>query len=141
MTRHILVALVLAGIVGGTPVYAITLHTTDDATIDLNKPNKNEGNKKDLEIRNTGHGGERQVFVRFDLSPLPGTGTVEKAVLRLWTNKVKDDGALDLSVVMETWDEASFTAGTAPLLYPAFFTGLPITGTEEEHFVDNSVMD
>lgn len=135
MTRYMIPVVLLVSILWVIPSQAITLHTTDDATIDLNKPNKNAGDKKDLEIRNTGAGGKHQVFVRFDLSPLPATGTVEKAVLRWWTNKVKNDGALDLSVVMEAWDEASLTAGTAPLLFPAFATGVLLTGNEENNFV------
>lgn len=135
MNRYFLSVFVLVGMFCAIPANAITLHTTDDATIDLSKPNKNEGDKKDLEVRNTGSGGEHQVFVRFDLSPLPNGAAVDKAVLRLWTNKVKNEGALDLHVVMDPWDETSLTAGTVPLLFPAFVSGVPITGTEEDHFV------
>ncbi len=88
MNRFVLSGLVLVGFLWAIPSHAITLHATDDAAINLNRPNKITGDQENLVVRNAGSGGERQVFVRFDRSPLPANATVEKAVLRLWTNKV-----------------------------------------------------
>lgn len=100
---------------------ALTLHTTDDTYINLNKPNQKNGTDKGIEIRNTG-GGERQGFVRFDLGALPPDAQVSKANLRIWVDKLQTPGSLTVHEVLADWQEATLTAGTVPPLTSAFAT-------------------
>ena len=114
----------LLGLCWAVPIYALTLHTTDDAYINLNKPNQNNGKAKKLLIRNTGNL-EHEVFVKFDLSVLPSGTDISQAVLRLWVDKLHNPGRLMLQEVLATWDENTLTAGAAPPRSGAFAT-IPI---------------
>ena len=110
---HIMLGLVLTG-GWSLPAQAITLNATDDTDINLNKQNQKNGTSAQVFVRNVGSGGERQAFVKFDLSPLPAGSTVDKAVIRLFPNNIQNTGDLTLHEVLADWDEASVTAGTAP---------------------------
>ncbi len=81
------------------PGRADTLHTTDDAYVNLGRPGKNFGKRKVLRI---GGGGPKQGFARFDTSVLPGDPTsIVKATLRIWIKSVPSPGSIDLHSVDE----------------------------------------
>ena len=118
-----LVRFVVIGVALFMPVasYALTLHTSDDTYINLNKPNQKNGKAKKLVVRNTGNG-VRQVFVQFDLSALPPGAEISQAVLRLWVDKLQNPGSLTLHEVLGSWTEDSLSAGSAPGTAGAFAT-------------------
>ncbi len=95
---------------------AATLNVTDDASVNLAQTGQNLGASTSLYARNTGSGGTRSAFVRFDLSALPSGTRVDRAVLRLFVNRVDDAGDLDVFVVTSAWSEDTLTAATQPSL-------------------------
>ena len=133
--RRVLYQMMLGLVLTGgwsLPAQAITLHVTDDTNINLNKQNQNNGTNAQVFVRNVGSGGERQAFVKFDLSPLPAGSIVERATLRLFPNTIQNTGDVTLHEVLADWTEGTLTAGTAPALGPLFTTG-SITGIKKDY--------
>ena len=100
-----------------SPAVAITLHPTDDTNINLNRVNQVNGTHAQVFVRNVGGGGERQGFVKFDLSPIP-TGLqptiVKKVILRLFVNRLQNAGAIDIHDVLGPWNEETLSANSPP---------------------------
>ena len=135
--RRVLYQIILGFVLTGwwnLPAQAITLHATDDTNINLNQPNQNNGANAQVFVRNVGSGGERQAFVKFDLSPLPAESTVDKAVIRLFPNNIQNTGDLTLHEVLADWDEASITAGTVPPV-GAVLQSVAITTDKKDYVV------
>ncbi len=91
----ILVAMTAVAITGA-PVLGDTLHATDDSYTDADKPGSNKGDNRKIKLKD----GKRTGFGKFDLSTL-GAVTVDeiiKATLRVWIEKVSDDGSLTLKI-------------------------------------------
>lgn len=130
------VLLLVVGLFGNSDVEAITLHATDDSHINLQAANQTNGNRVNLSVRNVGGGGERHAFVRFDLSPIPATSTIEKVTLRLFTDRVQNPGAFTVHTVLGPWVESSLSANTAPALGPTLLTVPVVTGEKQFISVD-----
>lgn len=113
-----IVYLLLAGVFRALSAHGDTVHTFADTNINLATLGQVNGDSTSLFIRNSGTGGERHTFLRFDLTTLPPSVPVSKATLRLWVSAVNDDGPVDIHPVLSPWDEAALSASTAPLLGP-----------------------
>src|SRR5688572_2468286 len=61
--------------------YADTVHVVADTNINLATPGQINGSGTTLLVRNSGAGGERHTFLRFDLSTLPVGVPVSQAKL------------------------------------------------------------
>jgi hypothetical protein len=125
---------------------ADTLHLTDDTYTRQDEVTNNNGDKKVVKINDKVAGKEHVGYARFDLSPLPVgiTGAdIEKATMRLWVEKVKQDGAINFEIVASAWDESTLTAGIAagfPAGIPVVDT-LSVTSADEQGFVTVDVTD
>jgi len=73
----------LAGLLPATLIYAQSALLSADTDTDAGFPNSNYGSQPDLAL---GHGSS--VYIKFDLSGLPAGAKVDKAMLRLFANKV-----------------------------------------------------
>ena len=127
-----------------TSVRADTLHVTDDAYIDADKSGKNTGDGRIVKLKDDGGDDDRIGFVRFKLSTLPNDVAPEeivKATLRLWIEKVSDDGILTLQRPGGAWDEEDLTADNAPAIGTASTNRIDITEDDEESFVLFDVTD
>lgn len=154
---------VLTGIVVLAPslVYADTLHATDDAYVDLSKPNSHQGKRSDVHVRvevnrrhrrhdgdhgkdhGKSHGkdvGEAQGFVKFDFSALPAGAAISKATLRMWVNDVDTEGKFAVHVVQDQWFENSISANNAPGVGDAI-AEVMVTDADDNHFVTIDVTD
>jgi hypothetical protein len=147
-------------------VYADTLHATDDAYIDLSRPNQHQGKQSDVNVRvevsrrhgrhdgdddkdhghDKDHGknvGEAHGFVKFDLSALPvgmSGAAISKATLRMWVNDVNNDGKITVHVVQGDWSEKTISANNAPGVGQAV-AEVMIRNADENHFVAIDVTD
>src|SRR5689334_20351162 len=75
----------------------------------FNPGNANFGGMPTLNVG----GGMWSSLIQFDLSAIP-TGTVAKATLRLYVNRVDTPGTVDLGSANNSWTEATVTGATAP---------------------------
>ena len=119
-------------------VYSASLPPSNDTFIDLGQSRRNAGNDQRLIIRNAGippNQGERYSYISFDLSPLPTDAIVSKATLRLFCDKVRNPGLINLHVVLEPWDELEVTHGTAPAFLPSSFAALSVPAAAENDFL------
>lgn len=122
-----------------SPSHAITLHVSDDQSVWIDRPtsspsrhrhtpwksrqkNSHLGSAKNASISiQRLHGAhEDQGFVKFDLSPLPPDSQIERAILRLWSNKVQKAGTLRLHEVLADWHEDTIHTNQLPPTSPAF---------------------
>ncbi len=122
-----------------SPSYAITLHVSDDQSVRIDRPTSSpnrhrhtpwksrRGNSYSqvvksttLSIQSHRSGYEEQGFVKFDLSPLPTDGHIERATLRFWLNTVQKPGTLRLHEVLANWQEDTIHANQLPPTAPAF---------------------
>jgi len=134
-----------------SPSYAITLHVTDDQSVQIDQltPSKNRhtswksrlkkysshrAGEKTLSIHKPHHGIEEQGFVKFDLSPLPPDGEIERAILRLWLHQVKKPGRLRFHEVLADWNEDNIRRSGLPAIGPTF-DNLPIDKHDHDQFL------
>ena len=123
-------------VLGAGVVVAGTVHVADDTFIRLGS-GINFGSSADLFVRNVGPGGVRHAFVRFDLSTLPPAlpVPVSHAILIFYVDSVSNDSSIELHVVSGSWDEGTLIAATAPAIAAAPFATLPLTSSDNDHFV------
>ena len=80
---------------------ADTVHGAADTNSNLTTPGQNNGNSDPVFVRNTGAGGIRHAFLRFDLvslpPALPPSATIVKGVLRLYMSDVSVAGSIRTS--------------------------------------------
>lgn len=124
----------LAGAFCVAPAHGDTVHASADTNINLAAPDQVNGSGAALFIRNSGAGGERHAFLRFDLSVLPPGVPVSKVTLRLWVSSVNDEGPVDIHTVLSPWDEATLSASTAPLLGP-LLGSVDFSAADQNHFI------
>jgi hypothetical protein len=82
--------------------------------------------------------GERPVvnsYARFDLSALPPSPTVQKAVLRLWVSAVVMPGAIEVVPVLSPWQEHSIIFDKAPGLGTPV-ASVKVNSSQVLHFVN-----
>ena len=104
----------------GAPSRADTLHVTDDAYIQADDPDKNEGSSSKIKLKDDpGTIEDRVGFAKFDLSTLPSgvvAADIIKATLRMWIRKVSREGSIVVELVDASppWDEDTLTFNNAP---------------------------
>jgi hypothetical protein len=85
---------------------------SDDATIDLDRPDANFGG--DVELRTDFDGGMRNILLKFDATGIP-RGQVQSAILRLYaTNDEPTFGGTFIEAADSDWNEQSVTWNNAP---------------------------
>ena len=153
MTCPVRLGVILTTIIclGIPPAHALTLHVTDDRSlqIDPHRSPKNEHspwnsrqrNDDDhqadhgtMTIQRLGHKEESQGFVKFDLSPLSSNQGIERATLRLWINHVGRSGSLHLHEILADWDERTIHGDHRPPTSPAF-ASLAIKKSDTHQFI------
>ena len=140
--RTLVATLTLAlALAAATPSPAATLHVAEDGSVNLASAGQNLGTTPSLFVRNVGSGGTRYAFVRFGLSAVPAGSTVERAVLRVFVNRVDDAGDLDVFVVTGAWSESTLTAGTQPPLEPTPVETVAISSGDANKYVLVDVTD
>jgi len=96
--------------------HAITLHVTDDTYTQQESPNVHPGAAASLSINNRNLNKEHITYALFDLSILPPTATIDRAVLRFFVNQVAQPGKLKVAVVTGgAWAEQTLTWNNAPM--------------------------
>lgn len=113
---------------------ADTVSVSDDTNINLSTPAQNNGANTSIFVRNTGAGGIRHGFVRFDLSSLPAASDVSLAILRIYVRNVENSGSIDLHFVESAWDEGTLTAQNPPLVGLSF-QSIALSAADENKFV------
>lgn len=135
-------AVLVFAIVSAGSARADALHVTDDAFVYMvgGKAKKNFGKAQSLVVSSKGKG--QVVFLRFDLSAVPSTTTVDTAVLRLWVGKSKIPGDIDVLLIpapgegKDLWDEDTITGNNAPDLNLAtFVTTFSVAEVDANDFV------
>ena len=132
--KKLIASLTLAA-VGLLPLSAsaVTATALADAHTNSALPSNNFGNLPTLNV-----GGTYSSLMQFDFSSLPaGTtgGSVAKATLYLWINKVGTVGAIDIRTVTRAWGEASVTQATQPTIGGVAYT-VPVTSAGNYIAVD-----
>ncbi len=109
-------ALVCAAVPHGA-CYALEVILSDDAAVSSVQESRNFG--MDLLLSVNGGSSGKKSFLKFDLSSLP-TGTtgshVAKATLRLFVNKMRTAGDVNVYRVTGDWSDREITEATAPAL-------------------------
>ena len=121
--------------------FADTVHVAEDAFTKADKPTKNKGADKKVEVKDTA-GKERIGFARFDFSTLPDDVTsddIVKATLRMWVEKVDSAGTIEVRRVDADWDESSITANTSPS--HTLETSVGVAATDNDHFITVDLTD
>jgi len=100
------------------PVSALTLNVSQDTDTNSKQPNQNYGYSKNLNLRNLE--GNRESYVRFDLTPLPKDAEITSAVLRIYANDINVPGILAIHEITGDWDERTLTSSRIPLTNAVF---------------------
>ena len=142
---QLLLPMVCAGLAVGalitqasTGALAYTLHVTDDAYIQSDNSDKNKGSDEKVKLKDDGGDDDRIGFVKVDLSTLPNDVLPEdivKATLRVWIEKVSDEGTITLQQPGGPWDEEDITADNAPSIGPPTLFTVDVTEDDEQSFV------
>jgi hypothetical protein len=115
------------------PAYALTLNVSHDADTNSKLPTENTGGKKDLNVRNVD--GNRDSYVRFDLTPLPKDAEITLATLRLYANEVSVPGSLGIQEITGDWAERTLTAANVPLTNTVSVTNVAIPKTSKNNYI------
>src|SRR3990172_4420089 len=119
----LLFTLVAALFIAVASASAQTANVASDSFVNLNQPASTVGGAATtLFVRNTGAGGVRRTFLRFDLGSVPTGVPVAKATLRLYVGAVDNPGSVDLRLVQAAWSEATLNSNNAPSLGPTLAT-------------------
>jgi len=101
----------------GTQLYGAQGILTDDATVQQLLPGANFGALPQLQV-----GATSQAFLRFSLSGLPPgavSGSIQKATIRLYVNRVSAAGSVEFRYVQTAWSEKTITYIGAPSINAA----------------------
>jgi hypothetical protein len=91
---------------------ADTFQINDDSYTNAAASNQINGTRQSLDVQNGA--GERKSLLRFDLTGIPGAGSVTQALMRLHVNQVVIAGNVSLSAVASPGDESTLKASNAP---------------------------
>jgi collagen triple helix repeat protein len=136
--RRIGFGLLTLGLSAAPALRADTVNVAGDAYVHSGQPNTNFGATPALTVRVAPNGTVLDAYARFDLSALAPANVVDKAVLRLWVNKVVVPGTIELVPVLEPWQEDAITANASPAAGTPVAT-FSVDGGDALHFVDVEV--
>ena len=98
---------------------SVVLASIADADVNEAKPNKNYGSGK-LMVVNSDAGGNRRVYLRFDLSTIPVNSTIQSATLSVCAQATpKSTRTYEIHRATEDWNETSVTWNSQPAAVPA----------------------
>jgi hypothetical protein len=144
--RVIAVGVVSAWLVGGlaTPTHPESLNVAADAQTNSKIASLKGGSDPVMTVCNASvcnlqAGAVFTSFARFDLSALPDTATVDKAVLRLWAGAVLKPGTVNVFRVTDQWAEGTITAASSPPLDSVVETSFPVAASDSLHFINVDV--
>ena len=112
--RRIALGVLAVALVAVPSLRADTLTVAADAQATAGLPEARSGFLPRMTVRAAPGEPFRDGYARFELSPLPGSPTVEKAVLRLWVNAVVMPGVVEVRPVLEPWDERTIGGDSVP---------------------------
>lgn len=93
----------------------VTLTANADSWVDQDSTSTNNGTSTTLEVDSRDSSRNRRTFVRFDLSSIPGTATVQSASLELFMwNAPSASRTHDAHRVTSSWTETGITWSTQP---------------------------
>lgn len=128
--NRIAISLALPMLCAGLPARGDTIHVSSDTFTNPGAVNQKNGTNADIIVRNTG--GDRNGFVRFDLSALPPAAAIARASLRLYASQVLNTGTLEVRPALSAWDEATLTHATAPSLGAVSASAIISSGDEKK---------
>ena len=99
--RSIGLAVLALGLAAPLALRADTANVAGDAFVHSGQPNANLGAQSSMTVRIALNGTIQDAYAQFDLSALPPASTVDKAVLRLWVNKVSAPGTIEVLPVLD----------------------------------------
>lgn len=134
MKRIRLLTLAL-GLIVPPQLEADTLHVAGDAQTSSAQATSKFGLWPSMTVRQGGVGPIQRSYARFELSALPAAPTVQKAILRLFVLATVTPGTIEVVPVVETWDEATISAATSPLL-GAPVASFTVSSADALHFID-----
>ena len=117
---------------------ADTLHATDDAYIQTDDADENKGSSSKVKLKDDGGDDDRIGLGKFDLSTLPTGLTADevvKATLRVWVEKVWDEGSMTVKSADGDWDEEDVTADNGPSAGAFSSAMIDVSEDDEESFV------
>jgi hypothetical protein len=117
--------------------FALEAVLTDDAIVNSKRPNTNYASGRMLGLRNG-----QPVYLNFDLSLLPLGVTsldVNKATLKIWTDRVVQSGSFCLSPVLVAWKEETLTFRNQPGIGPAEISGISVDFSARKKFLTMDV--
>ena len=120
------------------PVHALTLNVSQDADTNSKQPNQNYGYSKNLNLRNLE--GNRESYVRFDLTPLPKDAEITSAVLRIYANDISVPGSLSIHEITGDWDERTLTSSRIPLTN-GVFANVTVPKSAENNYILADITD
>ena len=112
---------------------AVTAPALADAHTNSALPANNFGNLPTLNV-----GGTYSSLMQFDFASLPAgttSGSVAKATLFLWVNKIGSAGAIDIRTVTGAWSETTVTQATQPTVGGVAYT-VPVSSAGNYIAVD-----
>lgn len=136
--RFIHIAALLLSTVLIQPVFALTLNVSQDADTNSKQPNQNYGYSKYLKLRNME--GNRESYVRFDLTPLPKDADITSAVLRIYANDISVPGILAIHEITGDWDERTLTSSRIPLTN-GVFANVTVPKSAENNYILADITD
>lgn len=144
ISRLTFVAAAAATVIALSPFasFANTVHVAEDAYTMADRPNRNGGSDKRIEVRDQ-TGKDRIGFVKFDFSTVPDDVVVDdivKATLRMWIERVHSPGTIEVQRVDADWDETSITASSSPS-HGFVAASVAVTDVDEDHFITVDVTD
>jgi hypothetical protein len=130
--RFIHIAALLLNTILIQPIHALTLNVSQDADANSKQPNQNYGYGKNLNLRNLE--GNRESYVRFDLTHLPKDAEITSAILRIYANDISVAGSLSIHEITGDWDERTLTSNHVPLTNDVF-THVTIPKSTENNYI------
>jgi len=152
MIGYILLSIFLATgtLLRPPPSYAITLHVSSDTNFevrtdgqDVNYREKsdysgrkfrNDSDKGTIFVHHTRKGRQSIGLAQFDLGPLPPDASIQRALLRIWISKLRQEGTLRFHDILAQWDEDAPPRSVLPPLGPVIHS-LPLTQNQQHTFL------
>ena len=116
-------------ITGGKTVQSFggtTLFVSNDSYVNQIAPTINYGNSLSLKTIGT-TGSASNSLILFDLSAIPSSSVIHKAVLNVWANTINTSGTVNYYLITSGWAESAVTWNTTPAV--GSLIGTVATGT------------
>jgi hypothetical protein len=114
------------------PLLAAQLAPSADTFVSASNPKLNFGTSPVLVVQPGS-----VVYMKFDLSSLPGSANVQRATLRIYVNALVKPGSFDVFPVLGEWSEGTLTYSSNPPELGPSATGrtIPVTSFSLNNYV------